>query len=543
LGPEEAALARLALDLGAIDGGGPLSIAEKSLIARADSAASAPTEDAGAIRAAILAGEDPLGALLARIRPPEERRQRGAFYTPASIVGPMVEWVLSRAPDRLIDPGCGSGRFTIAALRRRPELPVIAVDCDPLATLLTRAALAIHGLAATVVQADYTALELPAIAGRTAFVGNPPYVRHHDLSADAKMWARRAGERLALKVSTLAGLHVHFYLATALHARPGDVGCFVTSAEWLDVNYGAAVRRLVLGPLGGQSLLLIDPRAVPFDDAMTTAAIIGFVAGSELPSLRLRFVGEPSQLGDLDRGVEVSRERLAAANRWTSLVPDSWNDPGDEDGPVSDGLPLREIAAVHRGAVTGANGYFLLTREQAEQLGLTEWCRPAISTAEEILRSGGVVRDGPERRLLLDVPPDVDRAAHPRLDAYLRLGEQSRDGKPPIGDRYIPTHRRPWWYLGRVPTPPIVASYMARQPPVFALNPDGLAIINIAHGIFPRSELTRDQLEALVAALNRRRGSFRGNGRTYHGGLEKFEPREMEALPLGDLLISDGAAP
>jgi hypothetical protein len=71
---------------------------------------------------------------------------------------------------------------------------------------------------------------------------------------------------------------------------------------------------------------------------------------------------------------------------------------------------------------------------------------------------------------------------------------------------------------------------MARQPPVFALNPDGLAFINIAHGIFPRSELTRDQLEALVAALNRRRGSFRGNGRTYHGGLEKFEPREMESL-------------
>ena len=73
---------------------------------------------------------------------------------------------------------------------------------------------------------------------------------------------------------------------------------------------------------------------------------------------------------------------------------------------------------------------------------------------------------------------------------------------------------------------------MARQAPRFALNPDGLAIVNVAHGIYPRSALSGHQLEALVAALNQARESFRGNGRTYHGGLEKFEPREMEALQI-----------
>lgn len=35
-----------------------------------------------------------------------------------------------------------------------------------------------------VLRADYTQLHLPAIPARTAFVGNPPYVRHHRLSAD-----------------------------------------------------------------------------------------------------------------------------------------------------------------------------------------------------------------------------------------------------------------------------------------------------------------------------------------------------------------------
>ncbi|HEX5416278.1 MAG TPA: class I SAM-dependent methyltransferase, partial [Chloroflexota bacterium] len=77
---------------------------------------------------------------------------------------------------------------------------------------------------------------------------------------------------------------------------------------------------------------------------------------------------------------------------------------------------------------------------------------------------------------------------------------------------------------------PIVASYMARQAPRFAVNPDGLAIVNVVHGIYPNESLTSAQLGSVVAALNDRRESHRGNGRVYHGGLEKFEPREMEML-------------
>jgi len=73
---------------------------------------------------------------------------------------------------------------------------------------------------------------------------------------------------------------------------------------------------------------------------------------------------------------------------------------------------------------------------------------------------------------------------------------------------------------------------MARQAPLFALNPDGLALLNIGHGIYPNYRSTDDELVLLVSALNGAREQFRGAGRTYHGGLEKFEPGEMEALPV-----------
>ena len=73
---------------------------------------------------------------------------------------------------------------------------------------------------------------------------------------------------------------------------------------------------------------------------------------------------------------------------------------------------------------------------------------------------------------------------------------------------------------------------MARQPPRFALNPDRLAILNIAHGVYPNAPLAEEQLTALVRALNSSRRSYVGGGRTYAGGLEKFEPREMEQLAI-----------
>lgn len=102
----------------------------------------------------------------------------------------MVRWALSREPERFIDPGSGSGRFAAAAVRARPDISVVAVDLDPLATLLTRANLAVLGARnPTILNADYLTARIPKISGKSAWVGNPPYVRHHELTPAAKRWS------------------------------------------------------------------------------------------------------------------------------------------------------------------------------------------------------------------------------------------------------------------------------------------------------------------------------------------------------------------
>ncbi len=136
--PDLPDIASLAVALGATEAGGPLSPEERRLV----TLASRPYTSVDTVRESILQGLDPLGDAICSLRSTSKRRSLGAFYTPSSIVETMVAWALRREPVTFVDPGCGSGRFASQAVRQSPDLEVVAVDVDPLATLACRAALA-----------------------------------------------------------------------------------------------------------------------------------------------------------------------------------------------------------------------------------------------------------------------------------------------------------------------------------------------------------------------------------------------------------------
>jgi len=71
---------------------------------------------------------------------------------------------------------------------------------------------------------------------------------------------------------------------------------------------------------------------------------------------------------------------------------------------------------------------------------------------------------------------------------------------------------------------------MARRPPAFVRNLAAARHVNIAHGLYPRDALPPEALDRLAAHL---RGSVTtAEGRVYAGGLAKFEPGEMQRLPV-----------
>ncbi len=498
-----------------------------------DLAATLPAPDPASVAGAqhaIQHGADPLGDAYCRLLSAEQRRPMGATYTPRAIVAAMLQWAATQVcPARVVDAGTGSARFLVGAGRMFPQAALWGVESDPRAALLARGHLAAAGFAprAYVAVGDYRAAALPAIAGPTLFVGNPPYVRHHLLEPRWKAWLVQTARKYGLAASQLAGLHVHFFLATAEYARPGDIGVLITAAEWLDVNYGRFVRELLLDVLGVKTIHIIEPAALPFPDAAATAVITGFAVGARPKAVGVRRVAHLDELGALSSVVQVPRERLEAAGRWTLLTHAV---PEQRAGFVE----LGELCRVHRGQVTGANQVWIEGRHSAD-LPESVLFR-TVTKARELFQVQDVLADASHLRRVIDLPVDLDIFApedRRRIERFLAAARaQGADSG------FIARHRKAWWAVGLRDPAPILATYMARRPPAFVRNLAGARHINIAHGLYPRVPLAEPALRALALYLSNH--TLLGQGRTYAGGLTKFEPREMERLlvPGPELLLT-----
>lgn len=481
------------------------------------------------VRAAVTAGLDPLGDAYCAINSPEQRRDRGQTFTPDHVVAGMFGWVKRQRKQvsRLVDPGAGSGRYTLAGLRVFHTAKAIAVEMDPTVAYILRANLAAAGFAkrAEVIVADFRSLELPRIEGVTLWVGNPPYVRHHAIGVEWKEWYSKTLKQFGHEGSQLAGLHLHFFLKTLALAAEGDVGCYVTAAEWLDVKYGQALRQLLTNGLGGKDVFVVDPTVQVFGDALVSAAITCFAPGSKRTELHFAEVATEAQLRELASGAGIGIAAARAEPKWSFLVKG-----GRAERPAGF-MELGEMFRVSRGQVTGLNRVWI---EGADTPALpSRFLMPAITAATDITKaSKHVISDAESLRRIVCLPRDLssldkrDKAAVDRfLDWARSLGAH---------ETYIAQHRNPWWSVGFKDAAPIVMTYMGRRPPVFAMNKARAQLINVAHGLYPRQQFTEGQMTHLVAWLNV--NVSQESGRMYAGGLTKFEPSEAMRILIPESL-------
>lgn len=475
-------------------------------------------------RDAIIAGTDPLGAAYCVVHSPEQRRGAGQTFTPVEAVLGMFAWANSQGNfSRIVDPGAGTGRFVLHGLRQNSQVIGVASEKDPLVALLLRANATALGLADRLYIhiGDYRSLKLEPIKGRTVFIGNPPYVRHHDILPFWKEWYSDNLKRLGHASSKLAGLHLHFFVKTLLLSQSGDIGCFITAAEWLDVNYGQSMRDMMTDGLGGRAVFVVAPDIPVFGDAMVSACITCFEPGSESTEIEFKRINEINQLLDLANGHFADKTSAKAERSWSALLRNKKIARND------DFVSLSDLFKVSRGQVTGKNSVWI-TKDN--RFGLPdEYLVPTITDASDIIRAHGRIDNTTELRRVIALPAaldELDREKFLVIQKFLKWAKSENADKG-----WIAEHRSPWWRVDMTkPAPLIVVTYMGRRPPVFAVNTAGARIINVAHGLYPKIDLPIKSIENLVAWLNI--NISQDSGRVYAGGLTKFEPSEVGRLQI-----------
>ncbi|MCV9964955.1 methyltransferase [Pararhizobium sp. BT-229] len=476
-----------------------------------------------ALAAAIARGGDPLGEAFSRIRNPATRRLSGATYTPSAVVAAMVRRIAERHPDarRIVDCGAGSGRFAIALAWEFPEAEVVAVEADPLACMVLSANIEAAGLGSRVriENLDFRKLELPSVGGQTLFVGNPPYVRHHDIPAQDKDWLSGACEVLGLKANRLSGLHVHFFVKILQLAVKGDAGLLITSAEWMESAYGKTLRDMLAGPLGCTHVFAVDPKTQLFEDAQVSSAITEFEVGTETKDVTIVSIPRISGLGDPE-----AEKTVLARNALTRLR--NWTNPNDREELAPGWARLGAYFSVHRGQVTGGNDVWIAGTGTPS---LPDHCLTAcVTKATDLIAAGPEIGDTVGLKRVVTLPADIEglcAADRSLVDGFLEWAK-ARGG----ADSYTARTRKPWWSVAFKQPAPILCTYMGRRPPVFVRNLAGVAHVNIAHGLYPRAEMTAGTLDRVSRWLNE--NPVGAGGKTYGGGLRKFEPKEIERIAI-----------
>lgn len=468
-----------------------------------------------------------------------ERNRLGQFATPPALAEDILLFASSLLPPkvkiRFLDPAIGTGSFYSALLKTSLKdniAEALGYELDP--HYGEPAAQLWKNLGLTLRIANFTVIE--GYPRYNLIICNPPYVRHHHLQNGEKERLRiRTQQASGIRVNGLAGLYCYFIgLAHAWMAADGIAGWLVPS-EFMDVNYGHAVKGYLLDRVTLLHIHRFDPDDVQFADALVSSVVVWFRNTPPPPNHEVKFTFggtllEPKITRD------VSTTALKHEKKWTRFPILDIRSP-------SDNPTLSDFFQIKRGLATGDNSYFILSEEEIVSRGLPmQVFTPILPSPRYLLHDEVPSRiDGSpdiERRLFLlntKLSEEEIRTRYPDLFLYLEAGKARG-----LHERYLCSHRSPWYSQENRPPAPIVCTYIGRgdsrtgRPFRFILNHSRATVPNVYLAMYPTVKLTRVldgdgiNIRHIWSALNRIiPNELIGEGRVYGGGLHKLEPREL----------------
>lgn len=483
-----------------------------------------------------------LQARLDAVKSQAERNRLGQFATPTSLARDILQFGMALLGEekriRFLDPAIGTGSFFSALLQTVPESRIdVAKGFELDAHYGEPSGDFWRGTNLNLEIADFTQIKPPREEAHrfNLLICNPPYVRHHHIVNGQKSRLHDSTKAACgVNISGLAGLYCYFVGLSHAWMQKGGIAGWLIPSEFMDVNYGKAVKQYLLDKVTLLRIHRFDPQEVQFGDALVSSAVVWFRNDPPPVNHNIDFTFGGSLLRpEISRAVPSSI--LHGAAKWTNL---SISDEQETTGFHR----LADLFKIKRGLATGGNKFFIVTKEQIETGGLPhEVFRPILPSPRYVAvdeieadKNGVPVLD--HQLFLLDcrVSEEEVISRYPSLWSYLEKCKHI------VSERYLCRSRKVWYFQEERPPAPILCTYIGRSDAKsgrhfrFILNHSKATAANVYLLLYPKSGLARaidrDQsvLRRVWEALNSLSPkTILREGRVYGGGLHKLEPNEL----------------
>jgi hypothetical protein len=475
----------------------------------------------------------------------EERNRCGQFATPLALALDIAKYVWDlwkKRSDKVnfLDPAIGTGAFYSALCQVFPSdliTRAVGIELDP--HLAEVAASLWKPVGLTVRIGDFTKQNAPNPDQRFNLIcANPPYVRHHHLSREEKGRLKALIARnLRIRVSGLAGLYCYFLLICDNWLAEDGLAIWLIPSEFMDVNYGAAVKRYLTENVKLLHVHRFSPSDVQFSNALVSSTIVIFQKSTPPPNHEVLFsLGGSLLKPDIKKYISLSN--LQVARKWTAY-------PLVYSGTKPYTLTFGDLFTIKRGLATGANSFFILPKSEALHHGIPIECLKPILPSPRYLPDG-IIESGEEGYPVIKRPLSLIDCTYPeeeicerfpRFWAYLQAGKEKG-----IHTRYLTSRRSPWYSQEKRLPAPFLCTYMGRgqdesRPFRFFWNKSAAIAPNVYLMLYSKDPLKKaldlhPEFYQVIFSLLQQidMNKCKGEGRVYGGGLYKMEPNELARL-------------
>jgi len=489
----------------------------------------------------------------------QKNRNLASFYTPREVAQVLTDWAITGPATTVLDPSFGGCAFLYSALETlrqkgnaTPGKQIYGVDIDRDAQSHLAPLLSAGGSLEQYIIDDFFNVHPKDFSCGLfgAVLGNPPYIRYHDIEDKAQERAISRLKESGIKISGRASYWAFFLLYSMQFLHTGGRLAMVLPGAFLHTDYSVQVRELLTQNFEEVIVYLLQDRVF---EGTEEESILVCAAGARKPHRTLR-IGAVAKVEDL-------RDAFENLQTTTQTLDDTKGDGGwlraliepktlalyDQLVESPNVIRMGEWVKTRIGVVTGNNEFFILSRVEQEQRGIPDnYLVPIIRRPVHL--AGLWVRDqdlqflaeGGNKFLLLALNQVESKLPKP-LREYIQYG-QEKD----VSRARKCRDRQPWYVVPHTFVPPALMPCMSAAWPRLVVNQSRYTCTNnILRILWKEERPAEDWLRLALGTLSTlSQLSAELVGRSYGGGVLKLEPKELARLvvPLVPVEASDGLA-